>query len=162
MSARSVAIGAIAGLCGAVLIDLYLVISEPWVAKHVTALLVMQWDASNALGAAAYNGGWATAALGTLMHFFVSIVWGILFVLAALRFRRLRDHALTAGIVLGVVAMAVMRLVIHFGHAVVRPFPSPGIFLYILAGHVVFFGIPVALVATNLLRERPEIRKIRV
>ena len=75
MTARSVAIGAISGLCGAVLIDLYLVISEPWVAKGVTALLVMQWDASNALGAAAYTGGWATAALGTLMHFCVSIVW---------------------------------------------------------------------------------------
>src|ERR1700722_20169934 len=70
---------------GAVLIDLYLAISEPWVAKGVTALLVMQWDASNALGAAAYSGGWATAALGTLMHFCVSIVWGVLFVAAALR-----------------------------------------------------------------------------
>ncbi|HEY6486630.1 MAG TPA: hypothetical protein VIX83_09630 [Candidatus Cybelea sp.] len=162
MSARTVGIGALAGLCGAVLIDLYLVISEPWVAKHVTALLVMQWDASNALGAAAYRGGWATAALGTLMHFAVSIVWGILFVFAALRIRGLQKHALTGGIVLGVVAMGVMRLVIHLGHAVVRPFPSPGMFLYILVAHVVFFGIPVALVATNLLTQRPGIRKIRV
>ncbi|HEY2554535.1 MAG TPA: hypothetical protein VGI15_04720 [Candidatus Cybelea sp.] len=162
MSARSVGIGALAGLCGAVLIDLYLVISEPWVAKHVTALLVMQWDASNALGSAAYRGGWATAALGKLMHFGVCIVWGILFVFAALRIRRLQEHALTAGVVLGIVAMAVMRLVIHFGHAVVRPFPSPGVFLYILVAHVVFFGIPVALVATNLLAQRPQIRKIRV
>ena len=58
--------------------------------------------------------------------------------------------------------MAVMRLVIHFGHAIVRPFPSVGIFLYILVGHVVFFGIPVALVATNLLRERRDVRNIRV
>ena len=89
--ARSVAIGAIAGLCGAVLIDLYLAITEPWVAKGVTPLLVMQWDASNALGAAAYRGGWLTAALGTLMHFCVSVIWGVLFVAAALRIRRLKN-----------------------------------------------------------------------
>jgi hypothetical protein len=64
------------------------------------------------------------------------------------------DHALTAGITLGIVAMTVMRGVIHLGHAVVRPFPSLWLFLYILAGHVVFFGIPLALVATNLLRAK--------
>ena len=47
----------VSGLCGAILIDLYLVITEPYVAHGVTPLLVMQWDASNALGMAAYRGG---------------------------------------------------------------------------------------------------------
>jgi hypothetical protein len=64
------------------------------------------------------------------------------------------DHALTAGIILGIVAMTVMRGIIHLGYAVVRPFPSFWLFLYILIGHVVFFGVPVALVATNLLRRK--------
>jgi hypothetical protein len=144
----------ISGLCGAILLDLYLVITEPLVMRRVTPMLVMQWDASNLLGMAAYRGGWITGAAGTLLHFSVSIVWGALFVLAALRIRWLTEHALTAGIILGVVAMALMRGIIHLGHAVVRPFPSFWFFLYILAGHVVFFGIPVALVATNLLREK--------
>ncbi|HEX4013776.1 MAG TPA: hypothetical protein VHX17_07815 [Candidatus Cybelea sp.] len=162
MSARSIGIGVVAGLCGAVLIDLYLIVSEPWVARHVTALLVMQWDASNLLGAAAYRGGWVTAAFGTLLHFCVSIVWGILFVFIVERVARLREHALFAGVLLGIVAMAVMRLVIHFGHAVVRPFPSAGMFLYNLIAHVVFFGIPVALVATNMLAQRVDGRRIRV
>jgi hypothetical protein len=144
----------LAGLFGAILLDLYLVITEPLVVKRVTPLLVMQWDASNLLGMAAYRGGWATAATGTLLHFCVSIAWGALFVLAALRIRWLMDHALTAGIILGIVAMMVMRGIIHLGYAVVRPFPSFWLFLYILIGHVVFFGVPVALVATNLLRRK--------
>jgi hypothetical protein len=152
--ARAVLTAVVAGLCGAILLDLYLVVTEPLVVRRVTPMLVMQWDASNVLGMAAYRGGWLTAAAGTLLHFCVSIVWGALFVLAALRIRWLMDHALTAGITLGIVAMTVMRGVIHLGHAVVRPFPSLWLFLYILAGHVVFFGIPLALVATNLLRAK--------
>lgn len=136
------------------MLDLYLVVTEPFVVRHVTPMLVMQWDASNLLGMAAYRGGWLTAAAGTLLHFCVGIVWGGLFVLAALRIRWLMEHALTAGIILGIVAMTIMRAVIHLGHAVVRPFPSLWLFLYILAGHVIFFGIPVALVATNLLRAK--------
>lgn len=146
------AIAILAGLCGAILIDLYLVITEPYVARGVTPQLVMQWDASNALGAAAYRGGWTTAILGTLMHFTVSIIWGTIFVSLALRVGWLTERPLLSGALLGVVAMAVMRAIIHLGHAVVRPFPDVWYFLYILTGHVVFFGIPVALASAFLLR----------
>jgi hypothetical protein len=151
---RAALTAVVSGLSGAILLDLYLVITEPFVVRRVTPMLVMQWDASNLLGMAAYRGGWATAIAGTLLHFCVSIVWGGLFVLAALRIRWLMDHALTAGIILGIVAMTIMRGIIHLGHAVVRPFPNLWLFLYILAGHVFFFGIPVALAATNLLRAK--------
>jgi hypothetical protein len=151
---RDVRTAVVAGLCGAILLDLYLVLTEPLVVRRVTPLLVMQWDASNLLGMAAYRGGWATAAAGTLLHFCVSVVWGALFVLAVLRIRWLMEHALSACLILGIVAMTIMRGIIHLGHAVVRPFPSLWLFLYILVGHAVFFGIPVALVATNLLRAK--------
>lgn len=151
---RMLAAGAIAGLCGAVLLDLYLTLSEPLILKGVTPLIVMQWDASNVLGAAAYRGGWATAALGTLMHFGVSIVWGVIFIFAAARDRWLVDRPVFGGALLGAVAMAVMRGIIHLGHAVVRPFPNAGYFLYIIIAHVIFFGIPVAFVASQLLERR--------
>ncbi len=146
------AIAILSGLCGAILIDLYLVVTEPFVVKGVTPLLVMQWDASNALGASAYRGGWESAALGTLMHFTVSIAWAALFLCAASRVRWLTERPVLSGALLGIVAMAVMRAVIHLGHAIVRPFPSLWLFLYILMGHVVFFGIPVALATAFLLR----------
>jgi hypothetical protein len=159
-TAREALAAVLAGLCGAILLDLYLVVTEPLVVRRVTPLLVMQWDASNILGMAAYRGGWVTATAGTLLHFCVSIAWGALFVLAALRIRWLMDHALSAGIILGVVAMATMRGIIHLGHAVVRPFPNLWLFLYILTGHVLFFGIPAALVATNLLRAKNVARRV--
>ncbi|HLY03371.1 MAG TPA: hypothetical protein VKR56_12875 [Candidatus Cybelea sp.] len=159
-TARAALAAVAAGLCGAILLDLYLVVTEPFVASGVTPRLVMQWDASNLLGMDAYHGGWFTAAAGTLLHVCVSLVWGALFVVAALRFHRISDHPLIAGVVLGIVAMTVMRGIIHLGHAVVHPFPTWWLFLYILAGHVLFFGIPVAFVATNLLRAKNATRRV--
>lgn len=151
MAGRAVTAAIAGGLSGAALIDLYLVVTEPLVVKGVTPQLVMQWDASNFIGAAAYHGGWATAAFGTLAHGCVSLIWGAIFVVAALRLRWIISHPLWSGIMLGVAAMAVMRAVIHLGHAVVRPFPTVWLFVYILVAHVGFFGIPVALVATRFL-----------
>jgi len=138
-----------AGITGAALIDLYLIIVESFVLKNATPLLVMQWDASNALGIAAYRGGWATAILGTLMHFCVSIAWAAVFVWIATRVRWLTERPVASGALLGVVAMTVMRAVIHLGHAVVHPF-SPLTFLVILIAHTLFFGIPVALVTASM------------
>jgi hypothetical protein len=151
---RLALVAVVAGLCGAVLIDLYLIVTETFVIRNATPLLVMQWDASNALGMAAYRGGWETAALGTLMHFAVSIIWGALYVAAAVRVRWFVSHPIAGGVLLGVVAMSVMRVVIHLGHAIVRPFPNALSFSNILIAHIVFFGIPVALVASRLLRNR--------
>ena len=143
----------LAGIGGAVLIDLHLCVTDTFIFRNATPLLVMQWDASNALGSAAYQGGWATAALGTLMHFIVSILWAAVFVTAAMRYRWLATRPILSGALLGVVAMAVMRAVIHFGHAIVRPFPAFEYFLNLVVAHVVFFGIPVALiVAARLAR----------
>lgn len=151
MAGKALTAAIAGGLAGAVLIDLYLVVTEPLVAKGVTPELVMQWDASNFLGKAAYHGGWTTAAFGTFAHFCVSLLWGAVFVAAALRTKWIVAHPLWSGALLGVVAMAVMRAIIHLGHAVVRPFPSMWMLLYIVVAHVGFFGIPVALVATRLL-----------
>jgi hypothetical protein len=64
------------------------------------------------------------------------------------------EHALTAGIILGIVAMTITRAINHLGHAVARPFEWFWLFLYILVGHVLFFGIPIAFVATNLFRAK--------
>jgi hypothetical protein len=152
LNARLLATAAVAGIGGATAIDLYLIVTETFVIRNATPLLVMQWDASNLLGRAAYYGGWATAALGTLMHFAVSILWATIFVVAATRIRPLALHPVLSGASLGLIAMAVMRAVIHLGHAVVRPFPNVWVLSNILIAHVVFFGIPVALVATRRLR----------
>jgi hypothetical protein len=143
------ATAAAAGLTGAALIDAYLIVVESFVLKNATPQLVMQWDASNALGMAAYRGGWATAVLGTLMHFCVSIAWAAIFVAIATRVRWLTRRPVASGALLGVVAMTVMRAVIHLGHAVIHPFTT-ATFVVILIAHTLFFGLPVALVAASM------------
>lgn len=153
-NSRAVRAAVLAGLAGAALIDVYLMVADWLLNPKATPLGLMQWDASNVLGPASYGEGWAGAAVGTVLHFSVSIVWAALFVAAATRVGWLVRRPLLSGTLLGLVAMGVMRVVIHFGHAVVPPFRDVVHFANVLVAHVVFFGIPVALVAARLLRER--------
>ncbi len=153
-NSRAVRAAVLAGLAGAALIDVYLMVADRLLNPKASPLGLMQWDASNVLGPASYGEGWVGAAVGTVLHFSVSIVWAALFVAAATRVDWLVRRPLLSGTLLGLVAMSVMRVVIHFGHAVVPPFRDVVHFGNVLVAHVVFFGIPVALVAARLLRQR--------
>jgi uncharacterized membrane protein YagU involved in acid resistance len=138
----------LAGIAGAVLIDLYLSISLPML--HLgTPLTLSQWDASNALGVDAFRGGISTAAIGFAMHLCVSIAWGIAFAFAAARIAWIRAHVLPAGVLFGIFVMAFMAfLVVPLGHAS-HPVPSPVGLLNNLVAHTAFFGIPVAWIVAN-------------
>jgi hypothetical protein len=138
----------LAGIAGAVLIDLYLSITLP-ILHLGTPLTLSQWDASNALGRDAFRGGISTAAIGFAMHLCVSIAWGIAFTFAATRIAWIRAHVLPAGFLFGLLVMAVMAfLVVPLGHASHPAPPLIGLINNVIA-HTVFFGMPVAWIATN-------------
>lgn len=138
----------LAGIAGAVAIDLYLCVTLPLL--HMgTPLGLSQWDASNLLGAAAFRGGLSTAAIGFSMHMCVSIAWAIAFALAAARLRWLREHPLQAGLLFGVLVMGVMSyVVVPLGQAT-HPSTALAALANTLIAHTLFFGVPVAWVATG-------------
>lgn len=138
----------LAGIAGAVSIDLYLSIALP-VLHMGTPLTLSQWDASNALGSDAFRGGISTAAIGFAMHLCVSIAWGIAFAFAATRIAWVRSHVLPAGFLFGIFVMAFMALlVVPLGHAS-HPAPPPIGLLNNVIAHTVFFGMPVAWIVAN-------------
>lgn len=147
-SRRVVATTFLAGTLGCVLIDAYLIVTLGWIFHNATALQISQWDASNALGPAAFRGGLPTALLGFAMHYCVSIVWAALYVLAALRARVLLEHPVPSGVVFGIAVMLVMKyVVVPLGHAS-QPHARPAQLVNQILAHVLAFGIPVALVVT--------------
>lgn len=132
-------------------IDSYLAVTLIWIFHRATFRGMFQWDASNALGDAAYGGGWGTVALGMAMHLVVSTIWATAFVVAATRIPALLRQPLVFGALFGLVVMLFMaHVVVPLGHAAKFPQPLP-IFINQLVAHVVFFGIPVALVAKRTL-----------
>lgn len=141
-----------AGISGWLLIDLYLVITHGLIFHDATAMQVSQWDASNALGAAAFDGGIGTALLGLAMHFCVSMLWAAAYAVAALQFPVLVRRPLLSGICFGLVVFAVMIFgIVPLGHAS-QPGRSTSIkFANTILAHVVAFGIPVAYITAKYL-----------
>jgi hypothetical protein len=140
----------VTGFTGAVLIDAYLAATLIGVFHTATLRGMLQWDASNILGASAYAGGWSTAVLGMALHLLVSFAWAAGYIFAALRFPQLLRAPILWGALFGVVVMLVMSYVVVLGHALMPPQPTP-IVINKLIAHVVFFGIPVAYVARRTL-----------
>lgn len=141
----------IAGALGCVLIDLYLVVTHVWLLRDATAIAISQWDASNALGVAAFSGGLPAALLGFAMHFCVSVIWAAIYVLLALRLRAILERPIVFGTVFGIVVMLVMKyLVVPLGHAH-QGGGTPAQLINQILAHVLAFGLPVALVVSARL-----------
>jgi hypothetical protein len=138
----------LAGVVGALAIDLYLSITLPLL--HVAnGIQLSQWDASNLLGSDAFRGGLSTAAIGFSMHLCVSIAWGIVFAFAFSRIAWMRANPLIAGLIFGAVVMQVMAyLVVPLGHA---PHSTPTFLHWFnnFIAHTLFFGVPVAWVVAR-------------
>ena len=150
---------AAATLVGLIAISLYLVFALV-VFFHRKALSLFQWDASNALGARAFDGGLWTAFVGLLMDIPVTLVWAALYVALARRIALILKHPTFSGAVYGALVMAVMfGIVVPLGHAP-HAVMSPPAFWNTLTAHVVFFGIPVAWTTTLLVRRAETKEKV--
>lgn len=145
----------LAGVTGALLIALYLWVTEALLMHKVSALVLFQWDASNLLGASAFQAGVGAALFGCLVHLIVSLIWGAIFTLATLQYRFLARNVLLWGTVFGVIVRLVMaHIIVPLGHATMPP--AHGVYLANLyVAHIVFFGIPVVWVVSRAYPRAP-------
>jgi uncharacterized membrane protein YagU involved in acid resistance len=113
---------------------------------------VLQSVASGLLGAEAYTGGTATAALGLVLHFILMGLMASVFVIAATRLAWLTARPALAGIAYGLVTSATMNLVViplsAIGHL---PNFTPRAIASTLFAHIVLVGLPFAFMTRRLL-----------
>jgi hypothetical protein len=109
-----------------------------------TPVGVLRSIASGVLGAASFQGGTASAALGLLLHFVIATGAAAVYALAARRIAFLTRHPVPSGLAYGVVVYFVMNLVVlPLSRVAQRPFtPSP----IMIAIHMLCVGLPIALV----------------
>ncbi|MES2350839.1 hypothetical protein [Duganella sp. Dugasp56] len=105
---------------------------------------LLQIVASGLLGKEAFTGGTATAAVGLLCHFALSLVWMTLFLLAARQSPGLAARPLVSAIGYGIVVFLAMRLVVLPLSAFPRPVTfKPLATVMDLASHIFLFGLPI-------------------
>jgi hypothetical protein len=108
-------------------------------------ILVPQTIASGVLGAKAYQGGFASAALGTVLHFFIALIWASIYYLASRKLKVLVHKAFLCGVAYGAVVYLFMHLVVVPLSAVP---PGPTQLVYEVAEFVWHWfgvGLPIAL-----------------
>lgn len=115
---------------------------------------LLQVIASGWFGSAAFDMGAASAGIGFVSHFALSLGWAALFVGLAMRLR-VAARPWLSGPVFGTVVFLGMRLVV----LPLSAFPRPVNFdmqaaLYDLLSHMFLFGLPIALAARTFMPGR--------
>jgi hypothetical protein len=107
---------------------------------------VFQFIASGALGPSAFQGGWATASLGVLLHYGIATGAATTYYLLSRPFPTLARKPVLCGPIFGLGVFVFMRhLVIPLSAAPKRPsLTLPG-YLNQLIAHTLFVGLPIAL-----------------
>lgn len=122
--------------------------------RGATPLGIFQSIASGLLGRAAYQGGLTTALLGAALHYLIAFLIVSTAAIAAHWVPRLAERPWAWGPVYGVMAYAVMNMIVlplssaAFGH------PSPGVVVNGLLIHALGVGIPSALTARAVRHTR--------
>lgn len=119
--------------------------------KYIPPAVILQAITTAFMGDAAYQGGNMTAALGLVLHFFVSFCFAAAYVLVSSRVSIMRTLPFLCGPVYGIIVYAFMTYVVvplslaTFG----RPATLPDLVLS-LSIHMFVFGLSIALVASRI------------
>jgi hypothetical protein len=114
-----------------------------------TVTRLLQFIASGLLGPQAFQGGAATAILGLALHFFIAFTLVAVFYAARRRFDFVRDHAISSGIIYGLIVFAVMNLIV-LPLSAAKPRHSVSGDLIQIGIHMFVIGLPTSLLLRRL------------
>lgn len=141
----------LAGLAAGALDILYAIVF--WRAKaNVPPQRILQSVAGGLLGKASFTGGWATAFLGLVLHFFIALSMAFVYYGVARRWAPLRDRPFSLGAVYGLVLYLIMNLIVV---PVSKASPGSRDPLWIVlsvAVHMFGIGVPIALGSRRALQ----------
>jgi hypothetical protein len=114
---------------------------------------MLQGIASGVLGNSSFNGGLETAALGLILHYFIALIWTLIFFLVVPFSRRLLPNLFLTGMVYGVVVWTVMNLlVLPLSRVESGPFSLRGA---VVGAVILMFciGLPIAMIVGRTVED---------
>jgi hypothetical protein len=113
---------------------------------------ITQFQASGLIGMSAFSGGIATAALGLAVHFSLTTLMAVIFMVLSNRYPKLRTYVWTSGIVYGIIIFVVMNYVaVPLSAAQHWKLPSGWGVIGALLPSCFYVGVPIAAIARSLL-----------
>lgn len=133
-------------------LDLIAACLNAWLRSRVNPIRVAQFIASGVLGAASFNGGAKSAALGVAFHFVIATVAAAVFYFASRKFLVLVERPVTYGLLYGVVVHLFMtQVIVPLSNVTQRPTTASGFIIGLL---IIMFcvGLPIALIVRRFSR----------
>jgi hypothetical protein len=112
---------------------------------------LLQRIASGALGPSAFQGGKRTATAGLFFHFLIAFTAAFIYYASSRKLAILIHHPLLSGVLYGAAVHLVMNRIVLPLSAAAIPFSAKA-FLTQLVIHILFVGLPIALVVSHLSR----------
>ena len=116
-----------------------------WLRSGVRPVRILQSIAAGLLGRASFSGGWQTAALGFVLHFFIAFVVVLVYLMASRRLPVLRLHAVPAGLLYGIAVYLTMTFIVVPLSAAAGGVPPWPVALNGVLIHMFGVGLPAAL-----------------
>ena len=116
------------------------------IVKSGTLMSGLQYVASGAMGDAAYAGGLATALLGLILEFVMTIIIAGIFIFSADRIALLQKNVIVGSLLYGFGVFIVMNFIVQPISAA-PPLPAPPVWLFIeiMLEHILLIGLPLGL-----------------
>ena len=120
---------------------------------RVPLISVYQYIASGALGESAFAGGIATALLGVIFHYLISIVIAGVFILSADRIPPLRRYIIPGSLLYGFGVFIVMNMIVTPLSAT-PPLPAPTTpqLIVMIIDHILVFGLLLGILVRRNTR----------
>lgn len=136
------------GLIAGFLDGLDAVVFYDWM-RGAPLMNIFKFIASGLLGIPAFHAGWAAILLGVALHFLIATSAATAYYLLSCKIPLLLGRPLLAGPVFGLALFFFMHyLVVPLSAAPKQPPIHLDSFLNLVFSHVVFVGIPIALIAS--------------
>jgi uncharacterized membrane protein YagU involved in acid resistance len=135
--------GLIAGFCDFTYAVTY------YALRGVPAIRIPQSIASGVLGSDSFKGGWKTAVLGVVLHFFTAFSAAAFYYAASRKLKLLLRWAPIAGMLYGSAIFFFMRRVVIPLSAVPHPKSQPHFVWSDFLVHVFLIGLPIALLTRH-------------
>ena len=116
-----------------------------WAARGVQPVRILQSVASGLLGAAAFQGGTKTAALGAVLHFLIAFIWATVFYVVSRKLAFLTRRPVISGMLYGVVVYVLMYYVVLPLSASRTPAFSVTAVAIAVLTHMFCVGLPISL-----------------
>jgi len=123
-----------------------------WAPQGVSPIIILQGIASGLLGPKAFVGGWKTAALGLVCHFFIAFSAATVFYVTSRKITFMTRQPIVSGILYGVAVYLVMYwIVMPLSNFHKRPFSWSATVIAIIT-HMICVGTPISLVVNRYSR----------